>query len=187
MHRLRSILPCLLSCLAAFELAACVQQIGTGDDTTSGSTASSATASGDDGGGGTNCGEDPTTQITLCSSLNECPTIAVDPSALAGCGFRVHPNSTVIDLECVCGDYLCPIGVPDTCAQAATLLNGLTSLVVCEEASEGKCVQEAAPEAGTTSTTTTGTSGTTGTSSTCITGCITSCGTAPDCLQLCGC
>ncbi len=185
MHGLRSILPCVLFCLAPFELSACIQDVGTGVDSTSGSTSSSTPTSGDDGGtGGISCGEDPTTQITLCSGLGACPAVTFDPSALAGCGFRVHDGTAIIDLECVCGDYLCPIGVPDTCAQAATLLDGLTSLVVCEEVSEGKCVQEALPEAGAGSTT--GTSGT-GSSSTCITGCITSCGTAPDCLQLCGC
>jgi hypothetical protein len=164
----------------------CIQDLGT--DVANTDTSSSASTSDDASSGsatGINCDEDPTTGITLCSGISECSSISVDPSALGGCGFRIHSGSAVIDLECLCGTSLCPIGVPDTCAEAMSLLSGLTSLVVCEGASEGKCVQEDAAEAGTgTSTTATGPTSTT---STCNNECLVSCGAAPDCQQLCGC
>jgi len=161
-------------------VAGCIQ-VGTDVADTS-DAESSDDASTASGASGTGCTQDPTTGITLCTGLSECSSIAIDQSALAGCGFRVHAGSALIDLECLCGTDLCPIGVPDTCAQASTLLSGLTSLVVCEQDSEGKCVQEEAAEAGTS----TG-SGTTSTTSTCNNQCLVSCGAAPDCQQLCGC
>jgi hypothetical protein len=168
--------------------AGCIQEVSTGLGTTDTSSSASMSDDASTGGlaSGTGCGEDPTTGITLCSGISECSSITVDPSALAGCGFRIHSGSGLIDLECLCGTSLCPIGVPDTCAEASSLLGGLTSLVVCEQASEGKCVQEEAAEAGTGGTGSTGT-GTTGTTSTCNNQCLVSCGAEPDCQQLCGC
>ena len=167
---------------APLAVAGCIQ-VGTDvADTDPSGAAGSDDASSASGASGTGCSQDPTTGITLCTGLSECSSIAIDQSALAGCGFRVHAGSALIDLECLCGTDLCPIGVPDTCAQASALLSGLTSLVVCEQDSEGKCVQEEAAEAGTS----TG-SGTTSTTSTCNNQCLVSCGAAPDCQQLCGC
>jgi|HubBroStandDraft_1064217.scaffolds.fasta_scaffold20918_3 hypothetical protein len=163
--------------------AGCIQDLGT--DIANTDTSSSASTSDDASTAsatGINCGEDPTTGITLCSGISACSSIAVDPSALAGCGFRIHSASAVMDLECLCGTALCPIGVPDTCAEASSLLSGLTSLVVCEGASEGKCVQEEAAEAGTSTAATT-----TSTTGTCNNECLVSCGAATDCQQLCGC
>ena len=65
------------------------------------------------------------------------------PGRCPSCGFRIHPGS-VIDLECLCGgDVLCPIGIPDTCDQATQLLSSQTALVVCQQASDGRCVQVA--------------------------------------------
>jgi hypothetical protein len=172
-----------LALLVFFSLAAitagCINELGTDVDNTN--TSSSASTSDDASTGaasGTGCGTDGVTGVTLCTGISECSSITVDQSALGGCGFRIHSGSGVIDLECLCGTQLCPIGVPDTCAEAATLLGGQTSLVVCEEASEGKCVQEG-EEAGTTSTT--------GTTGTCNQQCLVSCGAEPDCQQLCGC
>jgi hypothetical protein len=161
--------------------AGCLQNLGTDLASTDTSSTTGDDASAAASATGVNCGEDPTTGITLCSGISECPSIAVDPSALAGCGFRVHANSAILDLECVCSTYLCPIGVPDTCAQATTLLGTATSLVVCEQVNTGTCVQEEAAEAGTSPT------GTTGTTSTCNNQCLVSCGAEPDCQVLCGC
>jgi hypothetical protein len=168
-----------ISLSLAVTTAGCINELGTDVDNTN--TSSSASTSDDASTGaasGTGCGTDPTTGVTLCTGITECSSITVDQSALGGCGFRIHSGSGVIDLECLCGTQLCPIGVPDTCAEASSLLGGQTSLVVCEEASEGKCVQEG-EEAGTTSTT--------GTPSTCNQQCVVSCGAEPDCQQLCGC
>lgn len=165
-------------------VAGCIQDLGTdvANTDTSSSASTSDDASSGTGASGTGCSQDPTTGITLCTGLSECSSITIDQSALGGCGFRVHAGSALIDLECLCGTDLCPIGVPDTCAQASTLLSGLTSLVVCEQDSQGKCVQEEAAEAGAS----TG-SGTTGTTGTCNNQCLVSCGAEPDCQQLCGC
>jgi hypothetical protein len=168
-----------LSLALTVTTAGCLNDLGT--DIANADTSSSASTSDDASTGtasGTGCGTDPTTGITLCTGITECSSITVDQSALGGCGFRIHSGSNVIDLECLCGTQLCPIGVPDTCDQASSLLSGQTSLVVCEESSEGKCVQEG-EEAGTTSITST--------TSTCNQQCLVSCGAEPDCQQLCGC
>jgi hypothetical protein len=169
----------------AIPTAGCIQDLGT--DIANTDTSSSAASSDDASTGGTEgtgCGEDPTTGVVLCTGITECSSLSVDQSALGGCGFRIHTGSNVIDLECLCGTYLCPIGVPDTCAEASTLLASQTSLEVCEQASEGKCTQEESAEAGTSTGTSSGASSTTGT---CNNECLVSCGAEPDCQQLCGC
>ena len=103
---------------------------------------------------------------------------SVDQGTLSGCGFRIHAGA-VIDLECLCGEELCPIGVPDTCAQASQLLSSQTSsLVVCEQASNGTCEQVGASDAGTSVNPSV---------STCDRTCEGECAGEPDCIQLCGC
>ncbi len=177
----------LCQSLALLPLAACLQ-IGTGPDsglgggggsggTASGSSSGSATASGagrDAGLGVSSCGHDPQTGVVLCSAIDACPGLALDPAVFPGCGFQPHAGS-VIDIECLCVDALCPVGVPTTCAQARTLIEGQSALLVCQQASEGRCVGVSTRDAGSPST------------GTCDRACESTCGGEPSCMQLCGC
>ena len=185
--------PCTLGAFLFFEPLGCLQPLDP-DAADGGAAATSSPPT--VGDAGTDCTQDPTTGITLCADISTCPSVSVSSTTLAGCGFLIQDDPSTLVLECNCGNYLCPIGVPGTCAQAANLLTGLSSTTVCQQALEGECVQEvtasvaAAPAptstATTTSTTTTG-SGTSTPTSTCNTQCIINCGDAPDCQQLCGC
>lgn len=110
----------------------------------SGSTSSDAaaddagTSTTDGGVQGLACGADRATGAVLCSAVSACPSLVVDGDALPSCGFRVKGGT--YDLQCVCGDWLCPIGTPTTCAEAAQLMNGATSLQVCLQVNENRCV-----------------------------------------------
>ena len=75
--------------------------------------------------------------ITLCTSIAACPGLVVDHDLYPDCGFRVPTNS--IDLECVCDDFLCPVGAALTCAQAKSLLQAHSALAVCVSQNEGRC------------------------------------------------
>jgi hypothetical protein len=171
----------------AFVAAGCLQiDTGTGDPpgSSGGSSPSGsgtpATLTGEDGGAaGTSCGSDPTTGTTLCLGVTSCPSLTIDPNAWPSCGFRPTGGST-LDLECLCGDSLCPIGVATSCETATSLLSMQTQLMVCEQVSEQRCVAV---------TPATGASGgeDAGTPSTCNQTCLVGCGTADDCRQLCGC
>jgi hypothetical protein len=131
---------------------------------------------------GTGCGPDPTTGAVLCLGVTACPSLAIDPSAWPSCGFRVA-GGTTLDLECICGDSLCPIGVATSCEQATTLLSSQTQLMVCEQVAEQRCLTVTPP-----ATTPSGSGGPdAGVPSTCNQTCLVGCGTAADCLQLCGC
>jgi hypothetical protein len=160
------------SIVASLPLVACMQiTTDTGSGTTGAGTSSGG---GDDGGsGGTNCALDPASQVVLCEETAACPGVSVDPTALPGCGFRVGPSGG-IDPECLCSGSLCPIGVPTTCAQAAQLLAGQNLLQVCQQVSEGRCVQVVAPDAGAVGPG-------------CDRTCQAECGAAADCVQICGC
>jgi hypothetical protein len=164
--------------------AGCMQvSTGPNDPTGSSTPASTATAATAQDAGppatGVNCGTDPQTGTVLCSAVSSCTSLSVDPSAWPSCGFRVTGGAS-LDLECLCGDSLCAIGVATSCDQASTLLSGQNQLMVCAEVAEQRCVAltpvtPAAPaDAG-------------GVPSTCDRNCLVGCGTAPDCLQLCGC
>jgi hypothetical protein len=120
---------------------------------------------------GANCGTDPTGAVVLCEQISLCPGVAVDPGAFPNCGFRLGAAAS-LDIECVCGSALCPIGVPQTCGQAAQLLAAQSSLVVCQQASLGSCIALGADASG---------------SSSCDRACANSCAGAPDCLVFCGC
>jgi hypothetical protein len=121
---------------------------------------------------GAGCTEDAVTQVTLCEQISTCPGVDVDQGAFPGCGFRITQGSPALDLECLCGTSLCPIGVPSTCADATQLLSQQSSITVCEQSDEGRCVAQA----------TTG-----GTSSTCDKNCESGCAGDPSCIQFCGC
>jgi hypothetical protein len=173
-----------LSALAALPLLACLQQVSTGtgttDPTASGGTATPSSASATATPAGSGCGTDMQSQITLCEQTSLCPGVAVDPGALPGCGFRMHPGS-VIDLECLCGgDELCPIGIPDTCDQATQLLSSQSAVIVCQQVTDGRCVQVAAADAGAASANSSA-------ASSCDKQCESECAGEPNCIQLCGC
>jgi hypothetical protein len=123
---------------------------------------------------GTGCGTDPQSQITLCSGVDTCPGLTIDPAAWPNCGFRIGAG-TSLDLECLCANALCPIGVATGCTQATQLLSAQNELSVCQQVSENRCPMVVAPpDAGAVP-------------STCDRNCEIGCGTAPDCLQICGC
>ena len=161
--------------LALLPLVACLQ-ITTDPSSGTGSGSTSAASSSDDGTGtGVGCTTDPATQVVLCAGINACPGVSIDPGAFPGCGFRVNAGGAPIDLECLCSGSVCPIGAPTTCAQASQLLQSQTVLGVCEQVSEGLCVQVAAPpDAGSVAPG-------------CDRTCQSQCGSAADCLQICGC
>lgn len=163
------------SFFALLPLASCMQvTTDTGSGTSS--AAGSGAPGGDDGGsGGTHCALDPASQVVLCAQINACPSVSVDPGAFPGCGFRVGASSTALDLECLCSDSLCPMGVPTTCTQAAQLLQTQSVLGVCQQVAEGRCAQVVAPDASVT------------VPSSCDRTCQAQCGGAADCLQICGC
>jgi len=156
---------------------------GAGSGGGSGSGSSSGSSSGGDGGStgsgthgaqsGTGCATDATSGITLCEAIDACPGIAVDQGAYPGCGWRMSAAS-LYDLECACGDALCPIGTPTSCADAQQLLDqSQSSVLVCQQASEGTCIP-LAPSSG-------------GTPSGCDKSCESQCAGEPGCIQLCGC
>jgi hypothetical protein len=167
----------------ALPLTACLQlSTGEGTGTPGGTASSGGTTSGVSSAGkggattGTNCTTDPQSGISLCEQIANCPGVDVDPGAFPGCGFRLHASS-VFDLECDCGDSLCPIGTPTSCASALQLLDQeASSLAVCQQVSEGTCL----PLTGDGGTSSTG-------SSSCDKTCESECGGDPNCLQLCGC
>jgi hypothetical protein len=182
----------LAACLAGLAAAGCVQ-VSTGpDDPTSDAAPPTTTAAGDDGGAaGTNCGADPTTGTVLCLGVASCPSLAFDPTAWPSCGFRTT-GGTTLDLECLCGTSLCPIGVATTCGQASEILSNQTQLMVCEQVSEQRCVSVGTPAASSGGQGSQGSQGSQGTvdagsPSTCNQTCLVGCGTAPDCLTTCGC
>ena len=169
---------------AALPLTGCLQ-LSTGDGTDAGSTAattsssgaaSTASSSSATATSGTGCVTDTQSGITLCEQISNCPGVDVDPGAFPGCGFRLHGTS-LYDLECGCGDSLCPVGVPSSCATAQQLLDQEgSSLVVCEQVDNGTCLPLAG-DAGASSAT----------SSSCDKECESACAGDPDCFQLCGC
>ncbi len=126
-----------------------------------------------DAGSGTGCGTDPNTGVTLCLGTAACPQLTVDPSVYPECGFRPQSGAT-LDLECVCTGFLCPIGVPSTCDDAAKLLQQQTEAIVCAQVSDGRCIGA-------------GTGVDAGQGGTCDPSCRDSCVGDPTCIQLCGC
>jgi hypothetical protein len=127
---------------------------------------------------GSGCLEDLQTGIVLCEQINLCPGVLVDPGLYPNCGFRPNTGS-VLDMECLCGQSLCPIGVATSCAAAQQLLEAQGSLVVCLQQNEGRCVS--LPGAGAGGGEIEG-----GAGSPCAT-CAQQCGGTPECFQACGC
>lgn len=106
------------------------------------STATDATEAGEASVTGSGCGADPDTGITLCLGISTCPNLTIDTDVFPGCGFRIHTDPTVIDLECACYGQICPIGVATTCDQAAALMTDQSQYTVCMQGSEGRCTTQ---------------------------------------------
>ena len=168
----------LLSLLVLAPLSACLQ-LGTPGDSGGGAASGGAAGSpASDAGApvtGTNCGVDPSSGIALCLGITSCPTVLVDPDQFPGCGYRIA--GTVIDLECLCNDSLCPMGSAASCADAKALLADQSAQGVCAGIAEGRCsvVSQSA----------TNTNG--NTSSSCDKDCRAECAGDPGCITLCGC
>ena len=168
-----------LVALVALAATGCLElSTDSGDAATSAtSNGTTTTSTGGDGAAsvGANCGFDSTGTVELCEEINLCPNLGVDPTVYANCGFRVGV-ATPIDLECVCGDSLCPIGVANSCSDATQLLSAQSALTVCDQVDEGRCILLwASSDAGTSG------------AGTCTSDCQSECAGVPDCLVACGC
>jgi hypothetical protein len=95
-----------------------------------------------DGGAvkGVDCNVPTTFGVTLCQAVNKCPSATVNQGSWMGCGYWV--NGSVLDLECECSGFLCPIGSVATCAEASELLLTSSATNVCAAASQGTCKNE---------------------------------------------
>ena len=156
-------------------LSSCLQ-VGKGSDAESsaqagGAGASAASSSGGASATGTHCGVDPSTGIALCLGISSCPNLRVDPEQFPDCGFRIAGSR--LDLQCLCGDSLCPMGGAASCLDAKALLSAASASEVCAGIAEGRC--QALKQ----------TSG--GSVSTCDKDCRAQCSGVPGCLTLCGC
>ena len=127
---------------------------------------------------GQGCTDPIAPNLTLCTETSLCPSLAVDHDAYPDCGFRVEGG--LIDLECICGTALCPVGSALTCADAKTLLDTQSELAVCTQVAEGRC----APIVGQASA---GDAGGAPQSGSCDKMCAGECGGDPTCIQQCGC
>jgi hypothetical protein len=148
-------------------------------DGTGGASAAAAVGTGAGTAQGVDCGADPTTGVTLCLGISICPGVTVDQSVYPGCGFLV--NGDTINVGCVCGSELCPLGATATCSAVEMLLAQQNEGAVCAEASAGGCTQLAA------GTSTSSSSGG-GSSSGCDMTCEQECDGDPTCIEYtCGC
>lgn len=150
-------------------------QISTGTDAGTASPSASGTA-GSTALMGEGCATDSSGTVTLCQRISTCPGVTVDPSAFPNCGFVVDGTS-VLDVECVCSGFLCPVGVPQTCADVTTLLSAQTELGICGQVAESRCIAlTTAPDASVSTS-----------ASSCTSQCQAECSGEPDCLVACGC
>jgi hypothetical protein len=165
---------CQAFAFALAVLGGCLQTgLGTGTGTGGAGQAASDASADSAGQTGSGCLQDPQTGIVLCERINLCPGVVVDPGLYPNCGFRPNTGS-VLDLECLCVESLCPIGVAASCASAEQLLQAQSSLVVCLQENEGRCV----PSGSATSPSPCPPEGQT---------CAQQCGGTPACFQACGC
>ena len=164
-------------------LGACVQ-VGTGGGTDPGGGGGGGGAgeggvdggvSGTDASAGTNCTVQTSGGSMLCEGLGRCPAVMVDQNVFTQCGFALTGSAAIF--ECECSGYLCSGGMAATCTEAAAVLQGQTSVSICNQLSSGGCTFEALGTTGSGA----------GTSSTCNTSCESSCVGDPACIQSCGC
>ena len=166
-----------LPAILATVLTGCLQldlgQTGAGMSPASATTAGYDAGAGSDAApaavSGTQCALDSVSKTTLCTKIDPCPGLAVDHDVYPDCGFRVPAVS--LDLECVCGDFLCSMGTALTCAQAGMLLTNGSELAVCTQVVEGRCAPRGAAKP----------------VSSCDRTCASECAGDPGCLGLCGC
>ncbi|MEI9941522.1 MAG: hypothetical protein WDO69_30245 [Pseudomonadota bacterium] len=166
----------VISVVLIVSLSSCLQ-IGKVSDSASSTGAGGAGGSGASSGGGVsatgiNCGVDPSSGVALCLGISSCPTALVDPDQFPDCGYRIAGSS--IDLECLCGDALCPMGTAASCLDAKGLLSEQSAQEVCAGIADGRCqlvkqTSNAAP------------------TSTCDKECRSECAGVPGCISLCGC
>jgi hypothetical protein len=132
------------------------------------SAAANTASSNHPGPTGSNC-QAVTEAYSICTDVSLCPGISISQTQLPNCGYSIHGN--VIDPECLCYGSMCPVGVPQSCADMQALLaTGITSNIVCEQYASGKCSNQ----------------GNQGEPSTCQV-CKNNCDGNPTCLQNCGC
>lgn len=84
------------------------------------------------------CGKDPQSGVELCLAVSACPDLVIDSAQFPECGYRVRGQA--YDLVCLCQDYLCPIGLPQTCKDVESLLREQSVISVCGQINEGRCV-----------------------------------------------
>jgi hypothetical protein len=166
--------------LAALTAPACVVPTISQNSTDAGAAAPAASAA--DGGTtaattapaaatGTSCTQINAT-TSLCQTISTCPGLTLNAQVFPQCGFRIH--GTAIDPECYCqNEYLCPIGSPTTCAEAATESTGDVNYdSVCEESvQQGRCTDLGAGA----------------TTSAACASCVQACDNVPACVEACGC
>jgi hypothetical protein len=116
------------------------------------------------------CIVDPSSRVTLCTAIALCPGVAIDHDRFPDCGFRT--GAGLIDVACMCGDFLCPLGATLTCGQARDLLSSQFEITACAQVSEGRCApRSAVPPTG----------------NACDKNCSATCAGDPGCIRLCGC
>ena len=163
-----------LSILFSLLLTACIG-VNTGSSHDAGTaavgTATDATTATADAAKGVDCIVEQTTGATICSVNSLCPSVVVNHDVFPNCGFRVKGGT--LDIECACNGYLCPLGVPATCTQAAEMLKNQTEATVCAQIGESRCVagNPVVPMG----------------KGTCDKVCASECGGDPNCLIGCGC
>jgi hypothetical protein len=133
---------------------------------------------------GTGCGTDPTTHVTLCSGISDCPTVSVSQSTLPECGF--FADNGAYYLACLCSNYLCPIGLPATCGEAASMLANSDEGTICGEADNGGCTEVTTSTSGVDAGESSDAAPSDG--GNCDDACAEMCdGVGPSCLEMCGC
>jgi len=165
----------LLSIVLLASLSSCLQ-IGAASDSApaEGSSSAGSSGAGSSGGApatGTNCGVDQSSGIALCLGISTCPAVRVDPDQFPDCGYRI--SGSRLDLECLCGDSLCPMGSAASCLDAKALLSEQSAQGVCAGVAEGRCRVVARTSQAS--------------SSTCDRECRAQCSGVPGCITLCGC
>jgi hypothetical protein len=116
------------------------------------------------------CIVDPYSRLTLCTSIALCPGLAVDHDRFPHCGFRAGLG--LIDIVCLCDNFVCPLGATLTCGQARDVLATQFELTACLQVNEGRCApRSTVPPTGTP----------------CDKNCAARCAGDPSCIRLCGC
>jgi len=126
------------SCMG-FNIIPTTDDTSSSDDTAATSTDASTDATLSPDATGVECAADPDTGVILCVGNANCPNVSVDQDLYPGCGYIIHSDPTVLDLECACYGQICPIGIASTCDQAAALMQNQSQYTVCMQVNEGRC------------------------------------------------